>query len=360
MLDSAQLAEYNKVRQTADPNLFCHAPFTSLYFEQSGHALACCYNRQHILGTYPDASIEEMWFGRKAQELREVLANNVLPPGCDICHSQFTSRNFGGLLARQFDMHANPPGQPHGMPKVIGFEISNTCNLECRMCSGYYSSSIRENREKLPPLPFPYDDGFVRQLEAFIPHLKQAKFLGGEPFLIDIYFQIWEQIGRLNPDIAVSITTNGSVLHKKAKTVIEGMRAHMIVSIDSLNQKNYEYIRKNARFDKMIEHFHYFLDYTRRKNTGLSIACCPMQQNWWDLPEIVEFANEHEVEVYFNTVTWPPEASLKMMDETELKKVIDFLEYRPLKGNSPMNLQNISRFMDVISQIKSYVGVVPA
>ena len=359
MLDKEKFAEYKKVRQTADPDIFCHAPFTSLYFEQSGHALVCCYNRKHILGVYPKDSLQDMWQGKKAQELREVMKVNELPPGCDICHSQFASRNFGGLLARHFDSLADPPSTGSDsisliMPKVIGFEISNVCNLECKMCSGYFSSSIRENREKKPPLPFPYDDGFVAQLEPFIPHLRQAKFLGGEPFLIDLYYKIWEMIARINPAIKVSITTNGTVLHKKTKTVLESIRSNIIMSIDSLERSNYERIRRNARFDKVMEHFQYFREYTRLKGTSINVAFCPMQQNWWELPYVVDYFNEQNVEIYFNTVTWPPESALSSMRDSELQEVVDYLESKTPKSENDLGTRNISRYLDLISQIKSY------
>jgi MoaA/NifB/PqqE/SkfB family radical SAM enzyme len=79
-------------------------------------------------------------------------------------------------------------------PRVMEFELSNECNLECVMCNGYFSSSIRKNREKLPASVSPYNDQFVDELDQFIPHLTDAKFLGGEPFMIDIYLKIWERI----------------------------------------------------------------------------------------------------------------------------------------------------------------------
>lgn len=358
MLDNAKFEEYKKVRHTADPDTFCHAPFTSLYFEQSGHALVCCYNREHILGVYPQTSVHDMWFGKKAQDLRRMLKANRLPSGCGMCLGQFNSGNFEGLLARQFDSLAEKPDASGKdeilMPKVIGFEISNVCNLECKMCNGYFSSSIRENREKLPPLPFPYDDGFLQQLEPFIPHLKQAKFLGGEPFLIEMYLKIWELIAKINPAIEVSITTNGTVLNKKAKSVVESIRSNIIVSIDSLEKANYERIRKNARFEKVMEHCEFFRDYTRKKKTSFTFAFCPMQQNWWEIPHVVEYCNKNDINIYFNTVTWPPQTALNTMNDADLQEVIEYLGSKNLKGTTPLAIQNVSRYKDLVNQVRSY------
>ena len=58
------------------------------------------------------------------------------------------------------------------------------------MCAGHWSSAIRARREKLPPLPDPYDRRFVDQIEAFVPTLVSAKLLGGEPFIINRYHEI--------------------------------------------------------------------------------------------------------------------------------------------------------------------------
>jgi MoaA/NifB/PqqE/SkfB family radical SAM enzyme len=46
-------------------------------------------------------------------------------------------------------------------PSMLELELNNTCNLECVMCIGELSSSIRKNREKLPAIRSPYDEAFV-------------------------------------------------------------------------------------------------------------------------------------------------------------------------------------------------------
>ena len=185
-------------------------------------------------------------------ELRRYMKGMDLPKGCEICYAQFESRNFSGLRARLYDhlaeeLYPERDGRFLPMPKVMEFEISNVCNLECAMCSGYWSSAIRANREKLPPLKSPYDEDFVKQLEAFIPHLQEAKFLGGEPFLIKTYYQIWDLIIRLNPGIAVSITTNGTILNPRIKEMLEHLRVWIVMSMIRWTRKIMNSIRVKMR-----------------------------------------------------------------------------------------------------------------
>ena len=120
MLDPIILAEYNKLRQTKNKSIFCHAPFTSINFEQNGNATVCCYNRKHVLGTYPENSIDDIWYGRKADQLRTLLRRNALPDGCQICSDQFQSRNFGGLRARWEGLTGDPVTQTAGSAEGDG------------------------------------------------------------------------------------------------------------------------------------------------------------------------------------------------------------------------------------------------
>ena len=191
MIATDIIKEYNHSRTCHDKRVLCHAPFTNIYFNQSGNGLACCYNTSHVLGTYPQHSIRDMWFGAKAQELREAIRQNDLSGGCSGCAHQLTSRNFSGQMS-VFDRYGDEkkqiswfqrisqrfkPQEEISLPKAMEFSLTNVCNLGCVMCSGYFSSVIRRDREKLPPMKSPYDLAFVEQLEAFIPSLSVEKLV---------------------------------------------------------------------------------------------------------------------------------------------------------------------------------------
>ena len=359
MLDQEILSQYNKIRKTKNKAIFCHAPFTSMNFEQNGYVTVCCYNRTYLLGAYPDDTLQEIWYGDKVDRFRKEMKDNVLQSGCDICYAQFESKNFAGLKAGFYDVlseevYPEENGRLASMPKVIEFEISNICNLECTMCNGYFSSLIRKNREHLPPLKSPYDKAFVEQLEDFIPHLTEARFLGGEPFLIKTYYRIWDRIIQLNPDIVVCITTNGTVLNERVKGVLERLRAHIIVSIDSLEKESYERIRVGASYDRVMENLGYFRDYTRRKKTDITLAVCPMQDNWRELPHILEYCNEGGIRVFFNTVINLEEASLITMKKDELGDVVEYLGSVGLSEDGEVGRYNNANYLGLIQQIMSY------
>lgn len=365
------LEQYAATRTGTYKSVVCHAPFVNLNFEQNGNVRACCYNTKDILGAWPQKSISEIWASEKAHQLREHILENNLGGGCTECGNMIIAGNHQGVRAKFFDEYApnnlssrfhylrNKLSQHVNYPRVMEFELSNECNLECVMCNGYFSSSIRKNREKLPPTVSPYNDKFVDELDEFIPHLTDAKFLGGEPFMIEIYLKIWERILKINPSVRIHVTTNGTFLNNRIKDLLEGLKAGIILSIDSVNEETYNKIRINGNFKKVMKNMEYLLDYTKRKRTFISMAACPIIYNWKELPEMLSFCLERNIALYFNAVFTPEELSLKEQPVEFLAEAISFLEKHPApekKGNlqSPRNL-SINAYNDFIKQLRGWL-----
>lgn len=330
-LNPEALAEYQKVRNTKNPSIICHAPFSNINFEQGGNATACCYNRKHVLGKFPEQTIKQMWFGEKAEELRNYIKAQDFNHGCELCAQQINSYNFENSRLKGFDEFAEEETFQYKIkqklgfkkatyPKCFEFEIDNICNLECVMCDGKFSSLIRQNRENLPPIVSPYNDAFVEDVASYIPYLQEAKFLGGEPFLTPLYYKIWDKIIELNPNLNISITTNATVLTKKVKSTIESLNTHIILSIDSINKSTYEQIRLNANFEKVWKNIQYFLSYGAKRNRPLTLAVCPTTLNYLEIPEIVDFCNKNNAKIFFNTVNRPYRLSLKALSLKELQQ----------------------------------------
>ena len=364
-LDKKIITEYNRTRGNTDKSVLCHAPFTNINFEQSGRATACCYNRGHVLGTYPQDSIHDMWFGTQANALRNYIRQENLEEGCRMCKLQLESGNYAGFKAKLYDQYAEGAGHKANsflkkifgsskvnMPKVMEFELENTCNLECIMCNGDFSSSIRKNREKREPMISPYDATFVKQLTEFMPTLTDMKFLGGEPFMIDIYYDIWEQVTKVNPNIKIHITTNVTMLNSRTKRLLEGMMAGISVSIDSVKKETYEAIRLGANYERVMENLDWLIDYTRRKGTYIWFSICPMVINRYEMPDIIKFANARGIGVFFNTVWWPEEQSLRFLNYDELEQLIQFYESKVLPDGTGIEKVNRDYFQGFISQVR--------
>lgn len=341
---------YNKTRQKLNTSSLCYAPNVNLYFGFGGKVTVCCYNRNHILGTYPENSVSEIWNGAQNKIIREKLEQYDLHSGCSPCENLIKENAYYSVLARTFDELKPDPAYPVSME----FELDNICNLECEMCSGEFSSKILTKLENGTQRKCPYNSEFVSQLKPFIPHLKKAKFQGGEPFLIEIYYEIWEQIIALNHACDIIIQTNGTVLNSRIRNLMEQGRFSLIVSIDSLKKDVFETIRKNADFEKVLENLKYFIQYTNQKKSYIGISVCPMRKNQEEIPEIINFCNKHNIAVTFNKVWHPADCSLWNLSSSELKDIESNYLKASLPSKSHTEYHNLSQFKNLIQQINSW------
>jgi len=65
-----KMIQYNKVRYYGAKSNFCYNPFGNLFFNSAGNVIACCRSHKYVLGTYPEQSIKDIWFGDKAEKMR--------------------------------------------------------------------------------------------------------------------------------------------------------------------------------------------------------------------------------------------------------------------------------------------------
>lgn len=348
-VDPELLKMYNRQRST-NKKALCLAPFTNLYFGRKGNVVSCCHNREHIIGNYPQQSIGQIWNGEKLKELRDYLKHNDLSSGCHVCKWDMEQKNFKEVKALHFDslpVFAN-------FPSMMEFELDNTCNLECAMCSGEFSSTIRKNRECKPPIVSVYDNEFVEQLQPFIPHLKETRFSGGEPFLIDIYYKIWKKINKENPQCLISVQTNGTVLNGRIKEIMEAGSFEIGVSIDSLEKDVYERIRKHARFETVMENVKYFADYCKRKNTNFRISVCAMRENWRELPAYIDFCRQHSALLQIHTVWFPPGSALWNLEEDKLNEISGFLSTYKFNEKEVALDPNYAHYKSFSAQVKHW------
>ncbi len=351
MIEKKIIKKYNKTRALSKRKLVCHAPAKSLRFSQSGNVIACCYNRKYSIGRFPADNLHDIWFGEKRKLLANSISKNDFSLGCHNCRNKIINENFNSVGAKLYDYL---PESSFGFPVMFDFEISNVCNLECIMCNGENSSLIRKNIEKLPPLTSPYNEEFVEQIKEFLPYLTEARFVGGEPFLMEINYKIWDEIIKINPDIEISVLTNGTILDDRIKKILKEGKFKISVSIDSLDKQNYEKIRKNADFDTVMNNIKYFSLHAKENNYTFNINVCPIRQNRKELPDIVDYCNENNYGLIFHTIIFPPNTSLWNLRKDELEDIIRFLKSKKIKTKTKLAKYNNAAYLGLIKQLENW------
>ncbi len=345
-----QYSEYNVQRFYGPQKYFCYAPFGSMFISYSGRVSPCyaCKNEESL----QSRSLDEIWNGPVFSELRNQFKTGIVPEACSFCKDHLLQKNYGSILANKYDHYLL---SAVGNPVIAELELSNLCNLECIMCSGNLSSGIRKNREQLPPVINQLPADFIHQFEKFIPKLKTIELTGGDPFLIDEYYQILNEIERSNPKIEVLITTNANTITPKTEALLKKrLLLSFNISIDSLDEIIYAEIRRKGSLKTVMRNIEYFSEYTKKNNTSLGFLVCPLKQNWKELPSFVDFANKYHATLSYHVVFKPSEHALWSYSSATLHEIYLYLASFSFIGNDFNSNINARSYNALVILIESW------
>lgn len=346
-----KVKEYNRNRIFGPKMKICYAPNNNMHFQTNGDVTSCSFNKKLVIGNVNDNSLKEIWNSNNAIEIRKNMADYDLNK-CHSCKMAFSYENYSSFPPTKYDLFSEDHSD---YPTQMSFEISNLCNYECIMCNEDLSSSIRKSKN-LPPLKNVYPDSFLEQLSEFIPHLKVATFIGGEPLLIKSYFAIWDQILKSNKDCIIHIQTNGSVLTSKFLRYLESGQFEIGVSLDALDKKVFEKIRINSKFEEVIENVNTLIQYYKKGKIGMNINFCLMNNNWEQLPKMLSYCNENNISLKIIQIDSPFNFDIKHMSYNFIVNVVNTLQSFQIKpySNTVIEKRNIVSYNETLSSIQKF------
>ena len=324
--------------------MICKAPFNNMYFNVSGQA-SPCWKLPGFVDTWShERSVREIWFGEHFQKYRDALSQSIFLDRCKECEKDIA--NDVWPLAKAYE---NFPIQEY--PSMMELELSNRCNLECVMCSPMLSSGLAKKAGL--PLLEPYDDTFREQLKEFYPHLKELRFNGGEPFAQQIVLDICEDVSKIAPDLEISIATNGTVMNKVVRHLMDVCNLKINISIDSLIPERYSKIRVNGDLNKVMKNFDTFKEYCDKHKRNLCIMVNPMRNNWEEMPHFLDFCHKHNVYLWFNTILYPPQCAIHNLPSDKLETIYNELSKETKKRTGMKNFKILNHLVE--DQIKNWL-----
>ncbi|MCX7861838.1 MAG: radical SAM protein [Bacteroidales bacterium] len=319
-------------------NFFCQAPFSSLYVDYAGNIFVCFVNKYLLLGNIHQLQhINDIWFGKQINELRESIVLRKLNKGCHVCKHHLEKGNFAHVYAQRYNFL--PIGSLS--PKSLELQLSPLCNFNCLMCV------VKDEKNTVNIEPF---KNFIEKLA---PNLINISFSGGEPFFIDEYYDMWEIIYKTNPHCKVSVNTNASIVNKSVEDILQKLKFNITVSIDGYSTDIFESIRKGGNRDIVYNNLHYFHEYTLNNNTSFGVKICALQQNIHEFPELFEYFTNKNIRITINEVVYPINVALWNMPLAKLKYILKLLQNKaPKINNHPHNYMS---WHGVIKLILEYI-----
>ncbi|MDP9064953.1 MAG: SPASM domain-containing protein [Pseudomonadota bacterium] len=89
-MNREQVASYDEARDFSKKKIraVCYAPFSNLFFDQSGGVRVCCWNAGHLVGDVRTQTIDEIWHGEALRRLRRAMMDYSFALGCQPCERQ--------------------------------------------------------------------------------------------------------------------------------------------------------------------------------------------------------------------------------------------------------------------------------
>lgn len=293
-------------------DVYCEFPFNRVRITADGWVSFCCYMRPNptskleevYLGNLLTNSFDEIWFGDKAESIRNSVLQGDLHPLCQCpgCPYLFASKPYRKKEAI-YDVH----------PNFLEIDLPNThCNIgglnpnpqspACIMCERS-DPNFRKEEDHLFEV--------LSKIKHIIPNINQIHIQGiAEPFYQTRAngFLLFEVMDALDFDdhsdrITLSLTTNGTLFKKSVREQYLNRAPHSITnfSIDACTPETFQKIRILDCFDKVIENLYAFSSERVRNRQFLRIHNNINIINVHEVVGMVHIAHKANVEfVEFN------------------------------------------------------------
>jgi radical SAM protein with 4Fe4S-binding SPASM domain len=143
------------------------------------------------------------------------------------------------------------------VPRVYQLEITNFCNLKCKMCP--YSKMTRKKQHMTWKL-------FKKIIDKDIYFKQALEFhLFGEPLLhpkLSKFIKYAKSKGHI-----VGLATNATLLTKeKSKELLETGLDNIVLALDGANKETYEGLRQGGKYDVVVKNIKSFLKLKHKGN----------------------------------------------------------------------------------------------
>ncbi|QEE14523.1 radical SAM protein [Promethearchaeum syntrophicum] len=190
-------------------------------------------------------------------------------------------------------------------PDIVQIEITTNCNFHCKMCLRNFQKGHYQNM----PL-----EQFEAMAEQIFPKIKKVVLYGhGEPLMHPDFEKLVKYSRKYLPkDGKIDFTTNGSLLTpEKIDKILLNNINKIIVSFDTSNFMKLKEIRSGIQEDQITSNFQYLSKQRKEgKIAELAIETVIMRSNLHDLPYLIEYCSEFNVDSIYVSHVLPYDESM--------------------------------------------------
>ncbi len=312
-------------------------------FRPAGDVFMCCTNwlRTPPIGNIQHQSVDEIWNGEKAQEIRRSILDGSFKycdhNGCPFLQtiSFEVQRREKVVDAELMTIIKNELTiLPYG-PREINCGYDRSCNLSCPSCRTDIFIESANKKE-------------ILEVQSKLENeaLKEAHILtisgSGDPFGSPFYRK-WLQTmnrGKMPHLKQILIHTNAQLLTPKMWSTIPKEKQKLIksaiISIDATRSETYSVNRRGGNFERLLENLE-FISRLRKRGPikHVKISMVVQKNNFMEMPDFILLGKRYNFDnVYFSKLAnWAPfseeeyiDRAIHLPDHPSHSKLIDMLK----------------------------------
>ena len=276
---------------------FCVLPWVSLETSPIGTVRPCCLAEDEITDnngkkySLLNTDLNKIHNSDYMQTLRKEFLDGIQPETCRKCwneeRSGRTSKRMH-TLNRLEHIVTDTEWTVDAKPLVfIDFKLGNICNLKCRICGSWSSSTFAAEEVKFEGKDsFHYQmlkDGawprrnqkFWTEIDKLMEQVQYLEITGGEPFMIQEHFDLLQRMvdQGIASNVEIHYNTNGTHFPDHAESIWKNFKlVEIAFSIDDVGPR-FEYQRANAVWDEVNANMDRF-EALRDRNTNIQLQVC--------------------------------------------------------------------------------------
>lgn len=204
----------------------------------------------------------------------------------------------GNSLSKKASILEDTFGRFHNYLRI---SLTERCNLRCTYCMPENGVKLTNNEKLLT------SNEIINLVKFFARKgVDKVRFTGGEPLVRKDCVDIIREVNKIDGIKKIAMTTNGIVLSRKLNDLKEAGLNQINISLDTLQEKKFEFIAKRKGWSKVMESI----------DKAIELGYSPLKVNC----VVMKGINDDEI--------------CNFVEMTKNKNLdVRFIEYMPFDGN---------------------------
>lgn len=286
---------------------FCSRPFEWFEVHPDGSVFLCCPAwLKRSVGNLLQQSIDEIWNGPVAQEIRKSIINGSFH-NCSRSRCPHLRNNSGPLCPpNHADENRATTALKTGtsrldfLPTKLNLCFDYSCNLSCLSCRDQMLKAQGEELQRAEKIS-------TILLKGLIPEASCITLSGfGDPFGSPTYLALLRKLNQTDfPQLQqVRLHTNGQRLTEKmwhSLPKLQPLVSEIEVSIDAASEATYLLNRPGGDYSLLLRN----LDFLAGVDTKLTLSMVVQENNWREIPLLIGLARSCKADLYLSQlVNW--------------------------------------------------------